>query len=197
VLAPVLGEGQLTIIDAGRPPASQSRAPRPGPSVTLRIHTWWTGIRLALRPRLALGEAYMDGTLTVEEGSDNLPPSRPDRPQHRRARGDGRWYACPLSCSGWLRVLEQYNPIGRAQRNVAPSLRSQGPALRFSSSTRDRQYSCAYFKTGEEPLEQAQLDKKRHIAAKLLLQPGQHVLDNRLGLGRPWASFSASSSAST
>ena len=48
---------------------------------------------------------------------------------------------------------------------------------------RDRQYSCAYFKTGDEPLEQAQLDKKRHIAAKMLLQPGQKVLDIGSGWG--------------
>jgi cyclopropane-fatty-acyl-phospholipid synthase len=48
---------------------------------------------------------------------------------------------------------------------------------------RDRQYSCAYFKTGDEPIEQAQLDKKRHIAAKLLLKPGQKVLDIGSGWG--------------
>src|SRR5262245_7084567 len=67
VLARVVGEGQLTIIDAaGRP--HRLGGTRPGPTVTIRIHTWWTGIRLALRPRLALGEAYMDGTLTVEDG---------------------------------------------------------------------------------------------------------------------------------
>jgi len=34
----------------------------------MRIHTWWTGIRLVLHPRLAFGEAYMDGKLTVENG---------------------------------------------------------------------------------------------------------------------------------
>ena len=48
---------------------------------------------------------------------------------------------------------------------------------------RDRQYSCAYFKTGNEPLEQAQLDKKRHIAAKMLLKPGQRVPDIGSGWG--------------
>ena len=69
VLARLLGEGQLTIIDAvGRP--HRIEGARPGPSVTLRVHSWWTGVRVALRPRLALGEAYMDGTLTVEEGGD-------------------------------------------------------------------------------------------------------------------------------
>src|SRR4030088_3800865 len=69
VLARLLGEGQLTIIDEVGTP-HRIEGPRPGPALTLRIHTWWTGVRVALRPRLALGEAYMDGTLTVEDGGD-------------------------------------------------------------------------------------------------------------------------------
>jgi cyclopropane-fatty-acyl-phospholipid synthase len=47
----------------------------------------------------------------------------------------------------------------------------------------DRQYSCAYFESPEDSLEAAQLAKKRHIAAKLLLQPGVHVLDIGCGWG--------------
>ena len=69
VLARVVEEGQVTIIDeAGRPHRLGGR--RPGPVLTLRLHDRWTGTRLALRPRLALGEAYMDGQLTVEGGGD-------------------------------------------------------------------------------------------------------------------------------
>src|SRR5262245_54763872 len=69
LLARVLGEGQLIVVDgAGRTHRIQGE--RAGPTVAVRVHTWWTGIKLALRPRLALGEAYMDGTLTVENGGD-------------------------------------------------------------------------------------------------------------------------------
>src|SRR5712691_11675967 len=180
VLAPVLGEGQLTIIDeAGR--LHRIEGPRAGPSVTLRIHTWWTGMRLALRPRLALGEAYMDGTLTVEEGSDIYDLL------DLIGRNITALEATPMvrlsfTVQRWLRVLEQYNPIGKAQRNVAHHYDLKDQLYDFFLD-RDRQYSCAYFKTGEEPLEQAQLDKKRHIAAKLLLQPGQRVLDIGSGWG--------------
>src|SRR5690606_33495578 len=47
----------------------------------------------------------------------------------------------------------------------------------------DRQYSCAYFITPQDTLEQAQLQKKRHIAAKLRIVPGQKVLDIGCGWG--------------
>ena len=81
-----------------------------------------------------------------------------------------------------IRFLEQYNPIGRAQRNVAHHYDLNDQLYAFFLDF-DRQYSCAYFKTGDEPLEQAQLDKKNHIAAKLLLKPDLRVLDIGSGWG--------------
>jgi len=180
VLARVVREGQLIIIDEGGR-SHRVDGPCPGPTVTLRIHNWWTGLRLVLRPRLALGEAYVDGALTVEDGGDiydlldllgrNMPALEATPPV---------WWSYTLQ--RWLRILEQYNPIGRAERNVAHHYDLKDQLYDFFLD-RDRQYSCAYFKTGEEPLEQAQLDKKRHIAAKLLLKPGQRVLDIGSGWG--------------
>ena len=180
VLARLLGEGQLTIIDAvGRP--HRIEGAQPGPSVTLRVHTWWTGVRVALRPRLALGEAYMNGTLTVENGGD-IYDLLDLLGRNIAALETTPMVRLSYTLQRWLRVLEQYNPVGKAQRNVAHHYDLNGQLYDFFLD-RDRQYSCAYFKTGEEPLEQAQLDKKRHIAAKLLLRPGQRVLDIGSGWG--------------
>jgi cyclopropane-fatty-acyl-phospholipid synthase len=179
VLSRVLGEGQLTIIDAaGR--SHRIRGGRPGPEVTMRVHDRWTGLRLLLRPRLAFGEAFMEGKLTVEDGGiyDLLDllgrnmASLETTPFIRWSYGFQRL----------VRVLEQYNPIGTAERNVAHHYDLKDQLYDFFLD-RDRQYSCAYFRTGEEPLEQAQLDKKGHIAAKLLLKPGQNVLDIGSGWG--------------
>src|SRR5437660_4514115 len=180
VLARLLGEGQLTIIDEVGTPHRIEGA-RPGPSVTLRVHTWWTGVRVALRPRLALGEAYMDGTLTVEDGGDiyDLLDLLGRNISALEATPMVRW---SYTLQRWLRVIEQYNPIGKAARNVAHHYDLKDQLYDFFLD-RDRQYSCAYFKTGEEPLEAAQLDKKHHIAAKLLLKPGQTVLDIGSGWG--------------
>jgi len=179
VLARVMGEGQLTIIDAaGR--SHCLKGARPGPAVTMRVHDWWTDIRLAVRPRLAFGESYMDGKLTVEQGSiyDLL---------DLLGRNIAGIESTPLvrwsfALQRGLRWLEQYNPIGRAQRNVAHHYDLNDQLYDFFLD-RDRQYSCAYFTTPGESLEQAQLDKKRHIAAKLLLKSGQRVLDIGSGWG--------------
>ena len=179
VLARIVSEGQLTIVDeTGR--LHQIKGAKAGPAVTMRVHDWWTGIRLALRPRLALGEAYMDGRLTVEQGDlyDLL-----DLLGRNMTAVDStammRW---SYTLQRWLRVLEQYNPVGKAQKNVAHHYDLKGELYDFFLDP-DRQYSCAYFRTGNESLEMAQADKKLHIASKLLLKPGQKVLDIGSGWG--------------
>jgi cyclopropane-fatty-acyl-phospholipid synthase len=178
-LSRVLGEGRLTIIDpAGR--THRVEGARPGPAVTVRIHRWSTGLMLALRPRLALGEAYMDGTLTVEDGElydllELLGRNMAAIERTPAVAWSYRWQR-------FVRAFEQHNPVGRAQRNVAHHY-DLNDRLYDIFLDRDRQYSCAYFKTGDESLDQAQLDKKHHIAAKLLLKPGQSVLDIGSGWG--------------
>src|SRR4029079_5468313 len=117
LLGHVLGEGNLTVIDeAGR--TYRLAGARPGPSVTIRVHSRWTGIRLALRPRLALGEAYMNGMLTVEDGGDlyDLLDLLGRNMVALEASPVVRW---SYRLQRWLRLLEQHNPVGKAQRNVA------------------------------------------------------------------------------
>jgi cyclopropane-fatty-acyl-phospholipid synthase len=81
------------------------------------------------------------------------------------------------------RRLDQYNPAVRAQKNVAHHYDLNG-RLYSLFLDRDRQYSCAYFRRGDETLEEAQQAKKRHIAAKLCLdRPDLKVLDIGCGWG--------------
>lgn len=133
-----------------------------------------------LDPELRLGEAYMDGTFVVERGTiaDFLglvfPETRDGYPL--------RW-TWPLAAARWVsRAVQQWNPRGRAKRNVAHhyDLDARLYSLFLDS---DRQYSCAYFESPEDSLDDAQLAKKRHIAAKLLIERGQHVLDIGSGWG--------------
>jgi cyclopropane-fatty-acyl-phospholipid synthase len=116
VLSRVLGEGQLTIIDA----AGQShciRGTRPGPAITMRVHNRWTGLRLVLRPRLAFGEAFMNGELTVEDGDiyDLLDLLG----RNMAALETTPFIRWSYAFQRLVRAIEQHNPIGTAQRNVA------------------------------------------------------------------------------
>ena len=96
-------------------------------------------------------------------------------------------YSAPvIAANHWVRRLvrrvQQYNPIGRAQSNVAHHYDLSGQLYDLFLDE-DRQYSCAYFKTPQDTLEQAQAQKKAHIAAKLLLEPDMRVLDIGCGWG--------------
>ncbi len=82
---------------------------------------------------------------------------------------------------GWRR-LQQFNLRSRARRNVAHHYDLDGRLYSLFLDS-DRQYSCAYFETPQESLDDAQLAKKRHLAAKLLIERGHRVLDIGCGWG--------------
>ena len=169
--------GRLSIIDAhGR----RHEAGRDGPKVTIRLHDQALHRRLAVNPFLSLGEAYMAGTLTIEQGSlyefmDICAANSLD--VFRSPLGRALTFGQTL-----LRHVHQYNPAPRAQANVAHHY-DLSDRLYDLFLDRDRQYSCAYFTHPHADLEQAQADKKRHLAAKLLLRPGVRVLDIGSGWG--------------
>jgi cyclopropane-fatty-acyl-phospholipid synthase len=135
--------------------------------------------RIFAAPDLAMGEAYMDGTLTVE--NDDLRGLL--RLITANMGGPTFWALRPRD---WLRTatkrLVQYSPIGKAQKNVAHhyDLSAELYALFLDA---DRQYSCAYFRRPTDTLERAQAQKKAHIAKKLLIEPGMRVLDIGCGWG--------------
>ena len=178
LLRRVITTGRLQILDAGG--RLHAFDGLPGPSVTIRLHEPLLHWKLAARPRLYLGEAYMDGSLTIEEGSlydliDLLAvnvEALPEGPLGRILNG----YVGPL------RGLHQFNPLHRAGRNVAHHY-DLSDELYELFLDRDCQYSCAYFQHGTDDLDAAQLAKKRHISAKLLIRPGQRVLDIGSGWG--------------
>ena len=103
---------------------------------------------------------------------------RRTRAASRRA-GRGRNGCCAISA----RRLQQFNPRTRARRNVAHHYDLDGRLYSLFLDA-DRQYSCAYFEHPEQSLDDAQLAKKRHLAAKLLrASPTQRVLDIGSGWG--------------
>jgi cyclopropane-fatty-acyl-phospholipid synthase len=178
LLRRLVRRGSLQVIDAGG--LTHRFAGEPGPSITIRLHDRALEWKLFVNPRLYLGEAFMNGTLAVENASIYdfldfaavnmvLAPKNLLTPLYN---GFGRGF----------RLLQQFNPLGRAQQNVAHHY-DLSDTLYDLFLDADRQYSCAYFTKPDQTIEEAQANKKRHIAAKLLLKPGQRVLDIGSGWG--------------
>ncbi|MET4700945.1 cyclopropane-fatty-acyl-phospholipid synthase [Constrictibacter sp. MBR-5] len=152
----------------------------PGPVSAIRLHDRRLHSRLALNPRLYIGEAYMDGTLTIEEGT--LRDFFDLVGVNAEAFEGSPWQAFFDRMVQLGRPLQQFNPLPRSRRNVAHHY-DLSDRLYELFLDKDQQYSCAYFRSDNESLEVAQENKKRHIAAKLLLEPGQRVLDIGCGWG--------------
>lgn len=153
----------------------------PGPEAGMRIGTRRALRGLTFNPALAFGEGYMAGEIEPEGCSlfallDLFVLNMMSGGSHP---AEGAMELFRLA----RRRLDQLNPAGRSRRNVAHHYDLNG-RLYSLFLDRDRQYSCAYFATGTETLEQAQLAKKRHIASKLHLnRPGLEVLDLGCGWG--------------
>ena len=171
--------GRLTVIDAlGR--THRFQGDEAGPKATIRFTDKHIERALLIHPELALGEGYMDGRIVVEEGTIyDVIEIGAINAQHL---GGNAWGSVAARAAGLLRRFHQYNPIPRARRNVAHHYDLSTDLYRLFLDL-DRQYSCAYFPTPATSLDEAQLLKKRHLAAKLLLRPGQKVLDIGAGWG--------------
>jgi cyclopropane-fatty-acyl-phospholipid synthase len=149
-----------------------------GDPVRVRFVTAEAERKIMLHPELALGEAYMDGTFVVENGTiaDALAVLM-DQPVALPRWAKVRWWARYLA-----RRLIQFNPRGRSRNNVAHHYDLDGRLYSLFLDA-DKQYSCAYFETPGINLDDAQLAKKRHLAAKLLVGRGHRVLDIGSGWG--------------
>lgn len=152
----------------------------PEPQITLKLHTKRMERRLCYTPILALGEGYMDDEYSIEGGNVY------DLLRFMAINAQNNNYSLirtlSLGCALFFQLMHQYNPIHISKKNVAHhyDLRRELYELFLDH---DMQYSCAYFRTLDESLETAQENKKRHLAAKLRITPGQKVLDIGSGWG--------------
>lgn len=171
-------QGTLKVIDAGGQVHVFSGAP--GPNVTMRLSDKSLYHKLVFNPELNAGEAYMDGRLTFEDSTlrDFLTLISINRislgsyPVQRVLRRVSRFF----------KRFQQANPIGKAQQNVAHHYDLGNDFYRLFLDE-GMQYSCAYFLSDDDTLEQAQRNKLRLLAAKLELSPGLRVLDIGCGWG--------------
>jgi cyclopropane-fatty-acyl-phospholipid synthase len=151
-----------------------------GKPVVVRFTTPAAERAVLFDPELAVGECYMDGTLVIDQGSlaDLL-----ELAMSQEASGKPpRWARPQWLVRYFLRRLAQFNVRLRSRRNVAHHYDLDGRLYSLFLDA-DRQYSCAYFEYPEQSLDDAQLAKKRHLAAKLLPKRDDRVLDIGSGWG--------------
>jgi cyclopropane-fatty-acyl-phospholipid synthase len=178
VLRRLIKSGNLTMTDCNG--LEHRFGDGTGKPIHIHVKTAKAARAIATDPDLHLGEAYMDGDLQMKSGSiyDFLALSMANTSGGKRGATLGFAHALRTL----VRRLSQHNPVGKAKQNVAYHYDLNGKLYDLFLDV-DRQYSCAYFENDNATLEEAQLAKKRHIAAKLNIKPGMNVLDIGSGWG--------------
>jgi cyclopropane-fatty-acyl-phospholipid synthase len=172
-------KGSLEVIDAdGKTHTFGGKAD--GPKVKMKLTDPKLYKTLFTNPELAAGEAYMDGTMSFPGSS--LRDFLTLFSDNRRSLGQQPYQRLFGRVQRSFKRLQQANPVGQAQKNVAHHYDLGNDFYKLFLDT-GMQYSCAYFQNDDNTLEDAQLNKLRLIASKLRLGPGQKVLDIGSGWG--------------
>jgi hypothetical protein len=185
--------GELRLIAAdGSVHLFGGHGPGPGPTVTVRLHDPRLYIKLFLNPELHAGEAYMNGTLTFEDGSDVgdfmelFAANRGGLAAHPGQMLLRRLWRAAKS---W----HQSNPATAAAANARHHYDLSTDLYRMFLDD-DLNYSCAVFEhPATDTLEQAQLQKLQRATAKLRLRPGMTVAE----IGSGWGAFAIHIAATT
>lgn len=173
----MIRRGNLVIVDAagGRHNFGDGSGPRCVVRFADRRLEW----ELALRPDPVLGEAYMDRRLLIEEGAlYDFVDVCAGNAFRQWEEGGAR-----MGLYAFARLWHQYNPITRSLQNVAHHYDLSDALYDRFLDDAARQYTCAYFSRPDMSIEQAQVAKLDLVARKLLLEPGQKVIDLGCGWG--------------
>ena len=151
-----------------------------GELIKIRTTKDFSEIKLLLNPSLQFGESYMNESLIMEEGRihDLL------KLLFSNSKIDVDHWIMDVSRTVRF-ILSKFNVgnyLSKSKKNVAHHY-DLSDQLYDLFLDKDRQYSCAYFNSPNDTLDQAQTNKKELIAKKLLLEKGQNVLDIGCGWG--------------
>lgn len=152
-------------------------------SISIQLNDTPLPRRILLNPELAIGEAYMDETLTIAD--DDLHSFLELLIVNQKNHPNLLHYRWLMVFRVAIRWFSQLNRTERARKNVIHHYDLSGEFYDLFLDA-DRQYSCAYYENLTDTLETAQANKKTIIAKKLLLEHGQKVLD----IGSGWGGLS-------
>ncbi len=176
----LIGMGSLTVVDANGVIHGFGANETTRPGLTVRLHDKSLHHSLFLRTQMIAGEAYTNGTMTIENGTIYDLLALIGRNVER-----ADWHAFNKfteACCRLVRRAYQFNPLAKSRQNVAHHYDLSGQLYDLFLDA-DRQYSCAYFENPDDSLETAQDNKKRLIERKLRIEPGQRILDIGSGWG--------------
>ena len=180
-LARAIRKGQLTVTFADGTTERYGTGVD-GPEVAVKINDPALARKMISDIELGFCEAYIDGRLEIE--NEDIYGVVVLAMLNLRSEGAHRGTIHKLVAGSrkLLRRMAQFNPVGKAQENVAHHYDLSGELYDLFLDE-DRQYSCGYWPRLDMTLEEAQEAKKQHIAGKLLLKPGMRVLDIGCGWG--------------
>ena len=137
--------------------------------------------KLFRNPSLHLGEGYMNKEILIEEGTieqfvDIVTSS------YNEFINQNRFYKYYENISSFFKSIQQNNQIINSKKNISHHYDLKEDFYRLFLD-KDMQYSCAYFHNPNMSLDQAQIDKKKHIINKLQINENMKVLDIGSGWG--------------
>ena len=148
--------------------------------LTLKLLNKDLHYKLLINPDLYFGEAYMDGSLVIENGSIS---EFLELAFQNIGRGEINSFGYILKkMKGTFRYLTNFNFVKRSKENVAHHYDISDDLYEIFLDSK-RQYSCGYFKNDDDTLETAQQNKINHIIKKLNIKSNQKVLDIGCGWG--------------
>ncbi len=178
-LSSIIKTGELVVVDAEGRRHLFGDGTTPRAVMKLRDPALYNN--MVFKTEMAVGEGYMDGTLTMEEGT-SLVDLLTLYNMNRRSVGENRLVKALSNLSRKMRRFQQSNKVGEAQQNVAHHYDISNDFYKLFLD-KNMLYSCAYFRNEDDSLETAQRNKLRLLAAKLDLKKGHRVLDIGCGWG--------------
>ena len=178
VLKKINFDGKIIIIDSN----NKSHEFGAGdPFIKIKLINKSIEKKLFRNPSLYLGEGYMNEEILIEDGNleeliDVLTSSYDDFVRYNYIY---RFYE---NFSGYFKVFQQLNETLKSKQNVAHHYDLKEDLYKLFLD-KDMPYSCAYFHNDNISLEQAQIDKKKHIINKLQIKKNMNVLDIGCGWG--------------
>ena len=155
-----------------------------GNLIKMRTTNAFSEIKMMMNPSLHFGESYMDGSMILEEGNIH------DLLKLIFVNSESDVDHWVMDMTRAIRAIRNKivpsNYIAKSKKNIAHHY-DLSDGLYELFLDKDRQYSCAYFNSPNDTLDQAQINKKELIAKKLLLEEGQNVLD----IGSGWGGMAA------